>query len=108
MPGYKVCLTIFEDSKTVYDRHRCSACDLLLRDPVQPSPCGHLLCESCADEILERHPAECPAAHCGEGYEKQDGLWVSAYCREPSRAAERVAAMKRERSALGRDLCNYL
>ena len=75
MPGYQVCRNIFEDRK-IFEKYSCPACDLLLRDPVQPS-CGHLLCKTCADKILERHPAVCPAAQCGDGYIKEQGVWVS-------------------------------
>ena len=44
---------ISEDSGKAFNDYRCSACRLLLRNPVQPSPCAHLLCMFCADEMLE-------------------------------------------------------
>ena len=47
----------------------CSHSDHLLNDPVQPS-CGHRLCKSCADQIIQRNPISprCPKEDCNEKF----------------------------------------
>ena len=49
----------------------CVKCTLLLKDPVQPA-CGHRLCKSCADDIINQEDTpRCP--ECNEVFEDEDG-----------------------------------
>ena len=66
----------FRDGAAV-DRLSCVECELLPKDPVQIS-CGHRLCRSCADKLLDSGPAAmCP--ECNEELEDEDGAMVSLY-----------------------------
>lgn len=76
MPGHDVSRYIFKDSEA-YGRFRCPVCSLLLNEPVQPS-CGHRLCRSCADDMLQdqsAQPAKCRV--CDEQFVEEDGTTVS-------------------------------
>ena len=62
------------DSET-FARHTCPRCKLLLSEAVQPS-CGHRICKSCADEILDTETTpHCPV--CDEEFDNEDGAYVS-------------------------------
>ena len=65
--------------KDAYERLKCPRCKLLLNDPVQPS-CGHRLCRTCADEIINTGPSppSCPLEDCQEEFELEDGEPVRA------------------------------
>ena len=76
MSGYNVPKENFRDGAAV-DRLCCVECKLLLKDPVQIS-CGHRLCKSCADKLLDSGSAAlCP--ECNEELEDEDGTMVSLY-----------------------------
>ena len=76
MPGHRVSKDIFK-SKEQYDRHICAQCCLLMKDVVQPN-CGHRLCQSCAEEILQaQSPPLCPHQDCREVFTDEDGAHVS-------------------------------
>ena len=78
MPGYCVQYAYFKESDAV-SRYVCPQCQLLLRDPVQPS-CGHRICQSCADDLLDKYdPPKCPVPGCGEDYHCEDGTYVSSH-----------------------------
>ena len=56
---------------------QCPYCENLLRNPVQPM-CGHRLCQSCADKIIETTtPPICPQVDCEEEFTTEDGAHVS-------------------------------
>ena len=58
---------LFEDPGLLKDR-KCAYCGQLLRDPVQPS-CGHRLCKSCADQIIQNpFLVCCPKEECKEKF----------------------------------------
>ena len=81
MPGHSVSKDIFKNSQDTND-YLCSECKLLLKDPVQPI-CGHRLCKSCADDILQRHATPGPRCpECNELFDKlreDSDLYVSVY-----------------------------
>ena len=69
---------IFKDADAL-NRYLCSKCHSLLKDPVQPS-CGHRMCRSCADDILESEAQpRCPVVDCEESFDEEDGVYVSYY-----------------------------
>ena len=49
MPGTKI---TDEDRKTIGRKFICTSCNLLLSSPMQ-THCGHLMCSSCVDTMLE-------------------------------------------------------
>ena len=81
MPGYCVSRDIFKDGDVLdreHDRYVCSECQLLLKDPVQLTRCGHRLCISCAEDILAGHaPAQCPRQDCKQDFAQKYGASVS-------------------------------
>ena len=81
MPGYAFNKTAFKDQDAL-KRYLCPSCELLLKDPVQPT-CGHRLCKSCAEDILkgENRPT-CPQPACGEEFDDEDGAFVSGIAQQ--------------------------
>ena len=78
MPGYSFQKKNFKEG-TNLNGFICWECDLLLREPVQIA-CGHRLCKSCADELLQSGlPAQCPVQDCRELIEDEDGAKVSLF-----------------------------
>ena len=77
MPGHNVSKDIFKNSRALND-YLCSECKLLLKDPVQPA-CGHRLCKSCADGILQRPATLSCCPECDETFDKEDDVYVSVY-----------------------------
>ena len=47
MPGYEV-----KPTKEVDKAFECPVCLVILREPVQVTPCGHRVCKSCLEPIL--------------------------------------------------------
>ena len=47
MPGYEVKFTVPLDKS-----FECPVCWNALRDPVQVTPCGHRVCQSCLEPIV--------------------------------------------------------
>ena len=94
MPGHLIESAHFKD-KDAFNRNRCPKCNLLLKDPVQPS-CGHRICMSCAEDIIAEHSSPlCPQADCREPFDNEDGAYVSSIPNlrarsEPPRRGERV------------------
>jgi hypothetical protein len=83
MSGYPIDGIIFKNQDD-FNHYLCSKCDLLLKEPVQPS-CGHRLCKSCADEIIAKHASPpCPQADCEEPFDNEDGEYVSKLIFAPS------------------------
>ena len=72
MPGITVQRAIFKGAaETNIEQFSCVGCKLLLKDPVQPA-CGHRLCKSCADELIEEQTTpRCP--ECKEVFDEEDG-----------------------------------
>ena len=72
MPGITAPRTVFKGAtQESYEQLCCVECNLLLKDPVQPA-CGHRLCKSCADELIENETTpQCP--ECGEEFEEEEG-----------------------------------
>ncbi|XP_028415922.1 TNF receptor-associated factor 3-like [Dendronephthya gigantea] len=56
MPGTRI---TDEDRKKIGRKFICTSCDLLLSAPMQTS-CGHLMCASCVDVLLESSNPRCP------------------------------------------------
>ena len=76
MPGPDKPMPPFKDSDAV-NRLLCPKCNSLLNKPVQPS-CGHRICQSCADDILEsEEQPRCP--ECEELFDDEDGAYVSIH-----------------------------
>ena len=75
MPGYPIHDVMFQDSDAL-NRFLCPKCNLLLKDPVQPS-CGHRLCKSCAEEIVQNEHATPRCPDCEEAFDDGDGIYVS-------------------------------
>ena len=53
MPGHKLMRECVRDGGDVFPRYVCPQCNLLLKGAVQTATCGHRLCKSCADELLD-------------------------------------------------------
>ena len=72
MPGLTAPRTIFKGgAEHNFEQLCCVKCNLLLNDPVQPA-CGHRLCKSCADNIIEeKKTPRCP--ECDEVFDDEDG-----------------------------------
>ena len=49
MPGIKI---TDEDRQRIYRKLICTCCDLLLTNPFQ-TMCGHLMCQSCIENLLK-------------------------------------------------------
>ena len=59
MPGHSIPTVNFKDP-TAFEHFTCTACSLLLKDPVQLC-CGDRFCKTCADQILAKdRPVVCP------------------------------------------------
>ncbi|XP_028415920.1 TNF receptor-associated factor 3-like [Dendronephthya gigantea] len=56
MPGIKI---TDEDRKKIDRKFICTSCNLLLSTPMQTS-CGHMMCSSCVDTLLESSNPRCP------------------------------------------------
>ncbi|XP_028415916.1 TNF receptor-associated factor 3-like [Dendronephthya gigantea] len=56
MPGTRI---TDEDRRKIGRKFICTSCDLLLSTPMQTS-CGHLMCASCVDVLLESSNPRCP------------------------------------------------
>ncbi|XP_028407742.1 TNF receptor-associated factor 6-like [Dendronephthya gigantea] len=79
MPGTKI---TDEDRKTIGRKFICTSCNLLLSAPMQ-THCGHLMCSSCVDTMLESSDPRCP----DDGSElKKEQVFPDTFTRRELRA----------------------